>query len=39
MDDVEAMFGVNREQLRFTPEEKGGDIAGKLIVIDIGQQG
>jgi DNA topoisomerase-6 subunit A len=34
MDDVEAMFGVNREQLRFSPEEKGGDIAGRLIVID-----
>jgi len=34
MDDVEAMFGVNREQLKFIPEEKGGDIAGKLIVID-----
>ena len=34
MDDVEAMFRVNREQLKFTPEEKGGDIAGKLIVID-----
>jgi DNA topoisomerase-6 subunit A len=34
MDDVEAMFGVNREQLKFVPEEKGGDIAGKLIVID-----
>jgi DNA topoisomerase-6 subunit A len=34
MDDVEAMFGVNREQLGFIPEEKGGDIAGKLIVID-----
>jgi len=34
MDDVEAMFGVNREQLGFTPEEKGGDVAGKLIVID-----
>ena len=39
MDDVEAMFGVNREQLRFTPEEKGGDIAGKLIVIDIDSRG
>jgi len=35
MDDIEAMFGVNREQLGFIPEEKGGDIAGKLIVIDI----
>ena len=34
MDDVEAMFGVNREQLRFTPEEKGGDVTGRLIVID-----
>lgn len=34
MDDVEAMFGVNREQLKFVPEEKGGDIAGRLIVID-----
>lgn len=34
MDDVEAMFKVNREQLGFIPEEKGGDIAGKLIVID-----
>ncbi|MBN1818461.1 MAG: DNA topoisomerase IV subunit A [Sedimentisphaerales bacterium] len=34
MDDVEAMFGVNREQLKFIPEEKGGDIAGKLIVLD-----
>ncbi len=34
MEDVEAMFEVNREQLRFVPEEKGGDVAGKLIVID-----
>lgn len=34
MDDIEAMFMVNREQLGFVPEEKGGDIAGKLIVID-----
>jgi len=35
MDDIEAMFGVNREQIGFIPEEKGGDIAGKLIVVDI----
>ena len=35
MDDMEAMFEVNREQLGFIPDEKGGDIAGKLIVIDI----
>ncbi len=34
MDDIEAMFGVNREQLGFIPEEKGGDVAGELIVID-----
>ncbi|MFC1728402.1 DNA topoisomerase VI [Nanoarchaeota archaeon] len=34
MDDIEAAFMVNREQLKFAPEEKGGDIAGKLIVID-----
>jgi DNA topoisomerase-6 subunit A len=39
MDDVEAMFGVNREQLRFSPEEKGGDIAGKLVVIDTDAKG
>ncbi|MBU0757484.1 MAG: DNA topoisomerase IV subunit A [Nanoarchaeota archaeon] len=35
MDDIEAMMMVNREQLGFIPEEKGGDIAGKLKVIDI----
>jgi DNA topoisomerase VI subunit A len=34
MDDIEAMFMVNREQLGFVPEEKGGDVAGKLVVID-----
>ena len=34
MDDVEAMMMINREQLGFIPEEKGGDIAGKLVVID-----
>ena len=34
MDDIEAMLMVNREQLGFIPEEKGGEIAGKLIVID-----
>ncbi len=39
MDDVEAMFGVNREQLKFVPEEKGGDIAGQLVVIDHDNQG
>lgn len=34
MDDVEATFRVNREQLGFIPEEKGGDIAGRLVVVD-----
>jgi len=34
MDDIEAMFMVNREQLGFIPEEKGGDVAGELVVID-----
>ena len=34
MDDIEAMLAVNREKLGFIPEEKGGDIAGKLIIID-----
>lgn len=38
MDDVEAMMMVNREQLGFIPEEKGGEIAGKLIVIDKDQE-
>jgi len=34
MDDVEALFEVNREQMGFVPEEKGGDISGALIVVD-----
>jgi DNA topoisomerase-6 subunit A len=34
MDDIEAMLMVNREQIGFIPEEKGGDIAGELIVIE-----
>jgi len=34
MDDIEAMMCVNREQLRFLPEEKGGEVAGQLIVYD-----
>jgi DNA topoisomerase-6 subunit A len=34
MDDIEAMLMTNREQMGFIPEEKGGDIAGKLIVVD-----
>ncbi len=27
------MMMVNREQIGFIPEEKGGDIAGKLVVV------
>ncbi len=37
MDDIEAMFaldGVTREQLRFYPEEHGGAVSGRLVVID-----
>ena len=38
IDDVEAFFGLNREQLGFIPEEKGGDVAGKLVVIDVDRE-
>ena len=34
LDDVEAFFSVNREQLGFVPEEKGGEVAGNLVVYD-----
>ncbi|HIJ10797.1 TPA: DNA topoisomerase IV subunit A [Candidatus Woesearchaeota archaeon] len=34
MDDIEAMMRVNREQIGFIPEEKGGAVAGELVVID-----
>jgi DNA topoisomerase-6 subunit A len=34
MEDLEALFAVNREQLGFIPEEKGGDVAGELTVLD-----
>jgi DNA topoisomerase VI subunit A len=34
MDDIEAMMMVNREQIGFVPEEKGGAVAGEMIVID-----
>ena len=34
MDDVEALFEVNREQMGFVPEEKGGDVSGALVVVD-----
>ena len=34
LDDMEAMLGVNREQLGYIPEERGGDVCGELVVID-----
>ncbi len=34
MDDIEAMLGVNREQLHFRAGEHGGAVAGELVVID-----
>jgi DNA topoisomerase VI subunit A len=34
MDDIEAMLRVNREQIGFVPEEKGGAVAGELVVVD-----
>lgn len=34
LDDIEAMLGVNREQLGYIPEERGGEVCGPLIVVD-----
>jgi DNA topoisomerase-6 subunit A len=34
LDDIEAMLGVNREQMGYIPEERGGDVAGPLTVVD-----
>jgi len=34
IDDIEAMLGVNREQIGFIPDERSGVIAGALTVID-----
>lgn len=41
MDDIEALFsldGLNREHLRFFPEERGGAVGGELVVIDRDQE-
>jgi len=38
MDDIEAMFGLNRERLGFVPEEKGGEVVGPITVIDLNQE-
>lgn len=34
LDDMEAMLAINREQLGYIPEERGGEVTGPLIVID-----
>jgi len=34
MDDLEALLGFNREQIGFIPDEHGGSVAGRLVVID-----
>ena len=34
LDDMEAMLAINREQLGYIPEERGGDVCGPLVVID-----
>ena len=34
LDDMEAMLGINREQLGYIPEERGGEVCGWLTVID-----
>jgi len=35
LDDMEAMLGINREQLGYIPEERGGDVTGPLTVYDM----
>jgi len=34
MDDIEAFYGLNKEQLGFRPDEHGGLVAGELVVVD-----
>lgn len=34
MDDIEAYFGLNKEQLGFRPDDHGGSVAGELVVVD-----
>ncbi len=34
MDDIEAMLGVNREQLGFIPDQHGGSVVGPVVIID-----
>ncbi|MDD5677237.1 MAG: DNA topoisomerase IV subunit A [Kiritimatiellae bacterium] len=34
LDDMEAMLAINREQLGYIPEERGGEVTGPVTVID-----
>lgn len=34
LDDIEAMLAINREQLGYIPEERGGEVCGPITVID-----
>lgn len=34
LDDIEAMLSINREQLGYIPEERGGDVCGPIEIID-----
>ncbi len=34
LDDIEAMLSINREQLGYIPEERGGEVCGPIVVID-----
>ena len=36
LDDMEAMVGFNREKLGYIPQNRGGSVAGKLIIEDSG---
>lgn len=35
LDDMEAMLAINREQLGYIPEERGGEVTGPLVVLDL----
>ena len=34
VDDLEAMFAVNREQFNLIAEERGGNVAGSIVIVD-----
>jgi len=35
LDDIEAMLAINREQLGYIPEERGGEVCGPVTVVDL----